>query len=694
MKVNILASCLTAFLLSAALAFGQATQPCVVMQYNQKSAKTPLAGVEVVVSNAGSTVSDANGQLTLSFRTLKPGDKVNLISAKKAGYEIFNSEAVTQWNISRDQTPFTLVLVNKTYFEQLKAKLTETSTENYKAKYLQAMKEVEKLKQEGKMKEEDYYRKLDELEADYQTHLENLDNYIDQFARIDLSEVSAEEQRILDMVQEGRIDEAVKAYEELDISGKLRKARENKKALSEARSRIEEEEKNQELAIQELKAKQERELATLQLAGGKENYNKVAQILRENAMADTTDFAALMKYANFSYLQKEYTEAIDFYLTALRNLGDDIDLKSLVHNNLGLVYNGIHEYDKAEEHFLKSLEYELELFNKYPEPYLLGVATSQHNLGNLYYYIEDYPKSEEYFLQALKNKELLIEQDPDDVKNRHSLASTQVNLGGLYREMDDYTKAESFLLKAMENCRILLDKDPDTYREILATTQLNLGNLYLSMGSYDKTVDYYNQAEENFRSLYDKNPDAYQESLAGLQFNLGLIYQILTDFPKAEKYMLLALENTKDMYEHHPSFYRESLAKTEVQLGLLYHRVQLDSLCVQYLLKSIDHYKVLYDSKPAVYGSTLSSVYQNLAQGYLGSGDTQAALGSIDLAIGLQPDNPRFYDTKGILLLNADDETGALEMWRKVLELDPEFKKWPYGSPALQKQLKERGLIE
>ena len=249
MKVNILASCLIAFLLSAALAFGQATQPCVVMQYNQKSAKTPLAGVEVVVSNAGSTVSDANGQLTLSFRTLKPGDKVNLISAKKAGYEIFNSEAVTQWNISRDQTPFTLVLVNKTYFEQLKAKLTETSTENYKAKYLQAMKEVEKLKQEGKMKEEDYYRKLDELEVDYQTHLENLDNYIDQFARIDLSEVSAEEQRILDMVQEGRIDEAVKAYEELDISGKLRKARENKKALSEARSRIEEEEKNQELAI-------------------------------------------------------------------------------------------------------------------------------------------------------------------------------------------------------------------------------------------------------------------------------------------------------------------------------------------------------------------------------------------------------------------------------------------------------------
>ena len=694
MKGKILASCLTTMLLSAALASGQATQPCVVMQYNQKSAKTPLSGVEVVASNAGSTVSDADGRLTLSFRTLKPGDKVNLISAKKVGYEIFNSEAVTQWNISRDQTPFTLVLVKKAYFDQLKAKLTETSSENYKAKYLQAMKEVEKLKQEGKLKEEEYFQKLDELEADYQTHLENLDNYIDQFARIDLSEVSAEEQHILDMVQEGRIDEAVKAYEELDISGKLRKARENKKALSEARTRIEEEEKNQELAIQELKAKQERELATLQLAGGKENYDKVAAILRENALADTTDFASLMKYANFCYKQKEFAEAIDFYLTCLRNVDDDIDLKSLVHNNLGLAYSEVHAYDLAEANFLKSLEYEQELFNQYPETYQPGLAMSQHNLGSLYYYLEDYPKAEEFFLLALKNKELLVEQDPDDAQKRFSLASTQVNLGELYRNMDDYQKAESFLLKALENCTIIFAQDNDSYRDLLATIQLNLGNLYMSTRAYDKVVEYYSQAEENFKALFDKNPDAQRENLAGLQFNLGLIYQVVNDFEKAETFMLKALENMTVLYEKHPSFYLESLAKMERNMGLLYYRIRWDDECVAYLLKSLEHYKVLYDTKPAAYGSILASIYQSLAQAYHSKGDTSSALENIDLALEMQPNNPRFYDTKGVVLLSAGDEPGALEMWQKVLELDPEFKKWLSGAPTLQKQLKERGLIE
>lgn len=39
------------------VASAQSTQPCVVKQYNQKEEKTPLPGVEVMVSNAGSKVS-------------------------------------------------------------------------------------------------------------------------------------------------------------------------------------------------------------------------------------------------------------------------------------------------------------------------------------------------------------------------------------------------------------------------------------------------------------------------------------------------------------------------------------------------------------------------------------------------------------------------------------------------------------
>jgi hypothetical protein len=40
------------------------------------------------------------------------------------------------------------------------------------------------------------------------------------------------------------------------------------------------------------------------------------------------------------------------------------------------------------------------------------------------------------------------------------------------------------------------------------------------------------------------------------------------------------------------------------------------------------------------------------------------------------------------------DEQGALEMWRKVLELNPDFLSKYEGGTELYKKLKERKLIE
>ena len=120
----------------------QAKQPCIVQQYNQKNPKTPLPGVEVTVRNAGSAVSANDGTFTLTFRTLKSGDKVNLISARKAGYEVMNTPAVEQWFISRNNTPFSLLMVKSEYFAQRKERITLSCTKSYKAKYEEAVREL------------------------------------------------------------------------------------------------------------------------------------------------------------------------------------------------------------------------------------------------------------------------------------------------------------------------------------------------------------------------------------------------------------------------------------------------------------------------------------------------------------------------------------------------------------------------
>ena len=139
-------TCFTFIILAIALtALAQATQPCIVKQYNQRQQKTPLGGVQVVVRGAQTATSAANGPLTLNFATLKPGDRVPFRSATKAGYEIFNKAAVESWNISRDKTPFVIVLVRSDYFTQLKQNLKQTSVTSYKTKYEKAKADLAKL---------------------------------------------------------------------------------------------------------------------------------------------------------------------------------------------------------------------------------------------------------------------------------------------------------------------------------------------------------------------------------------------------------------------------------------------------------------------------------------------------------------------------------------------------------------------
>ena len=213
--------------------WAQSTQPCIVKQYNQKRQKTPLAGVLVEARGAASSVSGSDGTLTLRFATLKPGDRVTVRGVTKNGYEIFNKAAVDQWNITRNNNPFVIVLVKSDFFTQLKLNLKDSSVSCYKSKYDRAKANLVKQQKEGSLKEEEYLKKLNELENQYDEQLRNIDFYIDVFARFDLSELSEEEERIIEMVHSGRIDEAVKAYDKLKIIEKYENAIENRDKMSE-----------------------------------------------------------------------------------------------------------------------------------------------------------------------------------------------------------------------------------------------------------------------------------------------------------------------------------------------------------------------------------------------------------------------------------------------------------------------------
>lgn len=195
----------------------QVEQRGIVLEYNERNQKTPLANVEILVTNANSTISDKDGKFILTFRTRKPGDKVIVRRIEKLGYEIFNKEALEEWNITSDTHSFVIIMCEAEKFKRIRDNYYRISSESY-AKQLKIEEEkLSMLKQERKIKKEEYESALNKLRDLYEVQLDNIHNYVDKFARIDLSELSEKEAEIIQMVECGNLDEAIAAYEAMNL---------------------------------------------------------------------------------------------------------------------------------------------------------------------------------------------------------------------------------------------------------------------------------------------------------------------------------------------------------------------------------------------------------------------------------------------------------------------------------------------
>lgn len=801
------------------MAMAQSTQPCIVQRYNQRNAKTPLEGVELIVNGAGSVISDDSGKLTLVFNTLKPGAKVELVRAYKAGFEVFNTSDVEQWNISLDQRPFYLVMADSKFLSNYKAKLRQTSEDSYLAKYHQALAEIATLKNNGRLKEEEYNRRLNEITQNYQTSLTHLEGYINQFAHFDLSAVTEEEQRILEMVEKGKIDEAVKAYEAMNISGKLRQAIEKKAAITRAKTQLEKNESILTQTIEELKEKQKREIATLKLAGGKDNFDKTGRILRDNALTDTTDIDSAWEYAQFALDQKQFSESERFLLLCLRIADNDV-IRANVLNSLGNVYMEVKDYSKAERYYLMSLDEWTRLSELFPDAFLPDLSRVQHNIGVFCAEKRYYDSAQDFLVEALGNRAILCLQDPNTY--RADAANTQNTLGTLYLDIKNYPEAHLYLRMALNNYSKLVEENPSVVnRKALADVQMNLGNVLSETGELSEAEGFYLKSLETYDQLFSYNPDAFRSALMGAQLNAGLFYRRIHNNVLAEDYLLKALKNAEALFKILPNSFRPSLALAQDDIGVLYVEIQRFDEAETFLQKSIENYGQLFQKEPDAYvedmgmthyhagvlytnncdyakavkyfqkalayysqseyssvvhpeiseiincllracvslrdmekydevlAETLSLIermyesdpsYKDLVvelrkrkgHRFLLKGDTDSALSLfesafsldsvsssrylaeglhakaceyaqgwkykealevIDRAIALDPEEADYYEMKGSMLYMTRDEQGAVAMWKKVLEIFPEYLEWHDGTCPLYELLKAGGLL-
>lgn len=496
---------LISFLMLCAFAlqvWAQSTQLVQIREYRQKQQKTPLEGVSLTVQNAGSAMSNAQGNLTLQFRSLKAGDQVQVRRVDLSGYEIFNKDAVDQWTISPQQT-FSLVLCKSERFKALRDQYMRVSSASYERQYKQDQARLETLKKENKLKEAEYQEQLQQLEDNYYEQLDNLENYVDRFARIDLSEIGEQEQRIIELVQEGNIDDAVRLYESGDYLGKYQSQVKDIQEIDRAQARLAQIEAEKLAARDNLYAAINRQVQVYQLAGGRENWEKVDALLKGVADADTTNTDALFAYADHAYSQENYEDSEKYINIYLRQCQGDAHNCWQANYFLGTQYVNLFDFERAEDYLQKAVR-----MSDNEKSRIISLSY----LHSFYWFTEAFDKMDAIYgaLQEIlpgyneqngnlmwveasradAERAIIVLQKDYDLAAANSLIASAYQLANEYKESDGY---------------ISLQK----YAELLGTIIM----AYESVEHLDLEVPYLSEQIQIYESLYSQNPRSYAKSL-------------------------------------------------------------------------------------------------------------------------------------------------------------------------------------
>lgn len=392
----------------------------------------------------------------------------------------------------------------------------------------------------------------------------------------------------------------------------------------------------------------------------------------------------------------------------LISLNLDPELKN-AHNNLGLVYKELKDYDRAIEAFKTAIKID----SKYKKPYL-NIGSTYIDQGNLdmglsyyqkaleldpyyslaYLAIGDFYLRQKDFNQSLVNLKKALELDPDEpdiyellaeayiglgqyqsaidasnkgLKLAPNNASLYISLGNVYRAMGDSKKAEEYLSKG----RSLQSKTSYLYHH-------NLGVEYKFDGKIDeaeeefkkalelepKLVDSYIPLSRIYESKYGKDK-AIELLEKGIQQNpealelydeLGMIYKEKGDSKKA----IEVFESASTKIQSNSD--KKEVIRIYETLGIFYYGERKFDSALMYLNKGVEE-----DPNHA-------TLYTNLAAVYVELGQFENAITNSRAALKMNPNDAIAHNNLGFSLAQTGKINEAIVEFKKALEIDPNLK--------------------
>lgn len=496
----------------------QVQQYGVIKEYRGTEEKVPIKGVEVTVVNAASTITNDKGEFTLNFRTLHAGDLVTIRRIQKEGYEIFNKEALEQWIISgRKDIPFTIVMCPIARFKQMRDNYERVSSANYEVQFQKEKAQLARKRQEGKISQSQYESAVQKANVTLQQNKAQVAVVAEKFSRIDLSEVSQTEREVINMVQEGKIEQAITTAEE----------------------------RGDMIHLADLYL----------LAGGVENMEKADSLLRRAAWSDTTQITPMLKYAEFAYMQSDWNHSLQAYRLCLRHIGNDQVRRANLSMNLGILYFQLNEKALAQQMFDQAESDMLALSERDAEGWLPSLCSVQLALANMQM---DYGRLEpalKGYLEVCNHCEQILAQDSTRQDILRLWLRAENNAGIVYMRQQEKSKAQKTLQAALMRSQKLQHGEYET-----AAICHSLGTLYLVTDHLPQAESRLKQCERLLLPLMARNPQAIMADLARCYHNLYRVCNAQegrrTD---AIRYLDTAIAQYRILAERQPQIYQARL---------------------------------------------------------------------------------------------------------------------------------------
>lgn len=325
-----------------------------VIEYDSKGNAKGLSGVTLIIKNAGSTISEKNGNFVLEFPNMVPGDRVIYEKIYKNNYELINIDAVKQWNLNPNEL-FQIIMRSKSNLNKVRKRVTSASA-NYSQEYKNAKKENEALKKQNKIQETEFRKKQQEYEKRLNHQLSQIHLLADHFIRTLTPNLPEEEQEIARLLENGRFEEAFERYDALNITKGLEHEEinpDNADIITISNSKLSHYNKEE---IDSILRIADREINNLMLIGSRKCLDKVRDILFDITEKIPSSAEWQYKTAEFIYYYfSDYDKVLEYCNNALKVCHDNL-IKADTYALMGNLKMENGENSEAEKYLYEAIK--------------------------------------------------------------------------------------------------------------------------------------------------------------------------------------------------------------------------------------------------------------------------------------------------------------------------------------------------